>query len=169
MSEQTPETVELPLREARWLDEILGLLGMHEEGDPVVRVRELLDHEIAWVRRSAPVAQPVAQSLLKTVERILDDHSAWVAAPNRDVARAIAIAAGVVAQEMAKEMVATLSARADAQDGVLVPRGAVNLVDRAQKIFLQAVPTEMVTSDDYNPIKAWIADATKFLKETQGR
>lgn len=46
MSEQMlRETVELPLREARWLDEILGLLGMHEEGDPVERVRELLDHE----------------------------------------------------------------------------------------------------------------------------
>ena len=170
MSEQT-------LREA--LREAIALrvsLFRHSdvEGDTDGMTDEqvaLLDpHAKQWITAlSASVAQPVAQSLLKTVERILDDHSAWVAAPNRDVARAIAIAAGVVAQEMAKEMVATLSARADAQDGVLVPRGAVNLVDRAQKIFLQAVPTEMVTSDDYNPIKAWIADATKFLKETQGR
>lgn len=95
--------------------------------------------------------QEAEQPLLKTVERILDDHSAWVAAPNKDVARAVAMAVGVVAQEMAKEI-------------------AMNLVDRAQKIFLQAIPnSEMVTSEDYNPIKAWMADATKFLKETQDR
>ena len=79
MSEQTLETVELPLREARWLDEILGLLGMHEEGDPVVRVRELLDHEIAWVRRSAPVAQPVAW--IPVTER-LPEPNTWVLVNN---------------------------------------------------------------------------------------
>ena len=44
------EVVSLPVQEARWLDEILGLLGMHEEGDPVERVRELLDREISWFR-----------------------------------------------------------------------------------------------------------------------
>lgn len=45
---------------------------------------------------------------------------------------------------------------------------AENLVDRAQKIFLQAIPnSEMVTSEDFNPIKAWIADAAKFLKKAQ--
>ena len=49
-SDKSGEVVSLPAEEARWLDEILGLLGMHEEGDPVERVRELLDREIAWFR-----------------------------------------------------------------------------------------------------------------------
>ena len=49
-SDSTSEVVSIPIEEARWLDEILGLLGMHEEGDPVERVRELLDREIAWFR-----------------------------------------------------------------------------------------------------------------------
>lgn len=49
-SDAAGEVASLPIDEVRWLDEILGLLGMHEEGDPVERVRELLDHELAWVR-----------------------------------------------------------------------------------------------------------------------
>ena len=49
-SDEASEVVSLPLKEARWLDEILGLLGMHEEGDPVERVRELLDREMVWFR-----------------------------------------------------------------------------------------------------------------------
>ncbi len=61
-SDEPSERVSLPVEECRWLDEILGLLGMHEEGDPVERVRELLDHEIAWLRKLAtPQSQQVAE------------------------------------------------------------------------------------------------------------
>jgi hypothetical protein len=43
-----------------------------------------------------------------------------------------------------------------------------NLVERAQKIFLMACPREEVlTSEDYNPIKAWMADAAAALSASE--
>lgn len=42
------------------------------------------------------------------------------------------------------------------------------LVDRAVNMLLMAVPdAEMVHSSDFNPVKAWIADATAALRRPQ--
>lgn len=40
--------------------------------------------------------------LLQTIERILDEHSAWIARPDHDVARAVALAAGIAGMEAAR-------------------------------------------------------------------
>lgn len=41
-----------------------------------------------------PAGEEVPETILKAVERVLDEHSAWIARPNRDVAKAVAVAAG---------------------------------------------------------------------------
>jgi hypothetical protein len=39
----------------------------------------------------------VPEPLYKTIERILDDHSAWIARPNREVTEKVALAALIAA------------------------------------------------------------------------
>lgn len=42
--------------------------------------------------------------IYKAVERILDEHSAWIARPNDEVTRAIAFAATIAAQQIVEEL-----------------------------------------------------------------
>jgi hypothetical protein len=57
-------------------------------------------------------------------------------------------------------------ARAERAEAAL--RELANLVDRAQKIFLMAIPStrepEAIHSESNDPINAWMADAYKALR-----
>ena len=46
------------------------------------------------------------EPVYKAIERILDEHSAWISRPNREVTKAIALAATIAAHEIAKGMAA---------------------------------------------------------------
>lgn len=84
-SDEPSEVVSLPIEEARWLDEILGLLGMHEEGDPVERVRELLDKEIVSFRSS--LKSETGTEVTTTDARIIPEGSPAIVPPDQPVAQ----------------------------------------------------------------------------------
>lgn len=57
------------------------------------------------------MSETVPEPVYKTVERILDEHSAWIARPSSDVTKAVALAATIAAHEIVREM-----ARQDQRD-----------------------------------------------------
>jgi hypothetical protein len=66
------------------------------------------------ISHMAPVVVP--EPVTKAVERILDEHSAWIARPNKEVTDKIALACTVAAQRIIEETSAI-----DAQPAALNP------------------------------------------------
>jgi hypothetical protein len=53
---------------------------------------------------TGPSARALPEPVYKAVERILDEHSAWIARPNTEVTRAVAFAAVVAAHKVLHEI-----------------------------------------------------------------
>jgi hypothetical protein len=51
--------------------------------------------EIARLTEAQPQPPDVPETIYKAVERVLDENSAWIARPNADVTRKVAMAAGI--------------------------------------------------------------------------
>lgn len=57
------------------------------------------------------------EPVYKAIERILDEHSAWISRPNHEVTKAIALAATIAAHEIVKGMAASDAVELQGQDG----------------------------------------------------
>lgn len=64
--------------------------GLAERDATIIRLTRELDEA-----RSTLAAADRGAPIYKAVERVLDEHSAWIARPSDDVTKAIALAAGV--------------------------------------------------------------------------
>ena len=59
-------------------------------------INELLTHIDTLTTRVAELERaPEDGELLKQIERVLDEHSAWIARPSNDVTKAVALVAGI--------------------------------------------------------------------------
>lgn len=111
------------------------------------------------------------EPVYKAIERILDEHSAWISRPNHEVTKAIALAATIAAHEIVKGMAASDAVELQGQAGEAAAlREFIRTVNRPDDAaMLSEVAAKLYEFQRFKEAKANSPDWEKLWAEQSER